>query len=239
MTEAEWLACDDPEPMLRWLGGELLASQRKLRLFACGCCRLIWDQIEDDRCKGGVRAAERYADGEETWGHLAALVGWADRVVAPPQWGTPAAVVQSVAHLVMWVGLDRPTAAGCAEVVRDLARGVAGRRAQAAMAREVFGNPLRKVRRVSAATQAKVAALPPGRRPRDLLLVRDWLQWQDGTVPRLAQGIYEGRRFEDMPVLHDALLDAGCDNPDILDHGKAPGIHVRGCWVLDLLLGKE
>jgi len=58
-------------------------------------------------------------------------------------------------------------------------------------------------------------------------------------VPRIAQNIYEGRRFEDVPILHDALLDAGCDNLDILDHLRSPSPHVRGCWVLDLLLGKE
>jgi predicted enzyme related to lactoylglutathione lyase len=66
-----------------------------------------------------------------------------------------------------------------------------------------------------------------------------WLRWNDGTVPRLAQVIYEGRRFDDLPILHDALLDAGCDNQDILDHLRSPGPHVRGCWVIDLILGKE
>jgi pSer/pThr/pTyr-binding forkhead associated (FHA) protein len=66
-----------------------------------------------------------------------------------------------------------------------------------------------------------------------------WLRWNDGTVPRLAQAIYEERRFEAMPLLHDALLDAGCDNQDILYHCKEPGPHVRECWVLDILLGKE
>jgi hypothetical protein len=66
-----------------------------------------------------------------------------------------------------------------------------------------------------------------------------WLRWNGGTVPGLARSIDEGRRFGDLPVLHDALLDAGCDDTDILDHCKAPGPHARGCWVLDLLLGKE
>jgi hypothetical protein len=66
-----------------------------------------------------------------------------------------------------------------------------------------------------------------------------WLRWNDGTVPRLARSIYEGCRFGDLPILHDALLDAGCGNQDILDHCQAPGPHVRGCWLLDLLLNKE
>jgi hypothetical protein len=66
-----------------------------------------------------------------------------------------------------------------------------------------------------------------------------WLRWNDRTVLRLTAAIYEGHRFGDLPLLHDALLDAGCDNEDILDHCRHPGPHVRGCWVLDLLLGKE
>jgi hypothetical protein len=66
-----------------------------------------------------------------------------------------------------------------------------------------------------------------------------WLRWNDETVPRIARSVYEEHRFGKLPILHDALLDAGCDDQDILDHCQAPGPHVRGCWVLDLLLGKE
>jgi hypothetical protein len=67
----------------------------------------------------------------------------------------------------------------------------------------------------------------------------DWLTWNGGTVPRLVQVIYDERRFSDLPVLADALEEAGCTNADILDHCRRPGEHVRGCWVVDLLLGKE
>jgi hypothetical protein len=63
--------------------------------------------------------------------------------------------------------------------------------------------------------------------------------WQTTTVKTLAQSIYDERRFGDMPILADALEEAGCDNTDILNHCHQPGSHVRGCWVLDLLLGKE
>jgi hypothetical protein len=81
-----------------------------------------------------------------------------------------------------------------------------------------------------------------------------WLRWNDRTVTRLARSLYASRQylalpaeelydnptwFSDLPILHDALLDAGCDDADILDHCKSPGPHVRGCWVLDLLLGSE
>ena len=80
---------------------------------------------------------------------------------------------------------------------------------------EVFGNPFRPV------------AVDPA-----------WLAWGGGAVRRLAQGIYEERAFDDLPVLADALEEAGCDQPDLLAHLRGPGPHVRGCWAVDLLLGK-
>ena len=66
-----------------------------------------------------------------------------------------------------------------------------------------------------------------------------WLTWNDGTVHNIAHAIYEDRTFEQMPVLADALEEAGCDNADILKHCREPNVHVRGCWVIDLLLGKH
>jgi hypothetical protein len=66
-----------------------------------------------------------------------------------------------------------------------------------------------------------------------------WLVWKDYTVPKLAQVIYDDRAFDRLPILADALEEAGCDNADILDHCRQPGMHVRGCWVTDLILGKK
>jgi hypothetical protein len=63
--------------------------------------------------------------------------------------------------------------------------------------------------------------------------------WLTTDVVVLATGIYQDRAFDRMPILADALQDAGCDNADILDHCRGPGPHVRGCWVVDLVLGKE
>ena len=63
--------------------------------------------------------------------------------------------------------------------------------------------------------------------------------WRTETVVLLAQGMYDSRDFSAMPILADALQDAGCDNTEILDHCRGPGPHVRGCWVVDLILGKE
>ena len=64
--------------------------------------------------------------------------------------------------------------------------------------------------------------------------------WLNSTVVALARGIYDERAFDRMPILADALQDAGCDNEDVLNHCRDPhGVHARGCWVVDLVLGKS
>jgi hypothetical protein len=66
-----------------------------------------------------------------------------------------------------------------------------------------------------------------------------WLAWHNGKVPNIAQAIYDEHGFSRLPILADDLEEAGCDNAEVLAHLRGPGPHVRGCWVLDLLLGKE
>ncbi|MFM8273295.1 MAG: hypothetical protein ACKODX_13350, partial [Gemmata sp.] len=64
--------------------------------------------------------------------------------------------------------------------------------------------------------------------------------WFTSDVMALAGAIYDGRAFEQMPILADALQDAGCDSEEVLTHCRgANRVHVRGCWVLDLVLGKH
>ncbi|HEY1378110.1 MAG TPA: hypothetical protein VGF55_15015 [Gemmataceae bacterium] len=65
-----------------------------------------------------------------------------------------------------------------------------------------------------------------------------WLAWNHGTVPAIARRVYDERAFHDLPILADALEDAGCTDADILAHCRQGGEHVRGCWVVDLILGK-
>jgi hypothetical protein len=71
------------------------------------------------------------------------------------------------------------------------------------------------------------------------------LAWNEGTVPRIAQGTYDERLPEGilntgrLAILADALLDAGCDDDELLAHLRSPGPHVRGCWAVDLILGKS
>ena len=63
--------------------------------------------------------------------------------------------------------------------------------------------------------------------------------WRTSAVLDLSRQMYKAREFGPMPVLADALQDAGCEHPDVLTHCRGPGPHVRGCWVVDLVLGKE
>src|SRR5580700_183934 len=62
MTETEWMTCTDPTPMLKFLQGK--ASERKLQLFACACCRRIWHLLADERSQRAVEVMERYVDGQ-------------------------------------------------------------------------------------------------------------------------------------------------------------------------------
>ncbi len=71
---------------------------------------------------------------------------------------------------------------------------------------------------------------------RDVTLNPTWLT---PSVVALANGIYSAKDFDPMPILADALQDSGCDNEEILNHCRQPEEHVRGCWVVDLLLGKS
>jgi hypothetical protein len=74
---------------------------------------------------------------------------------------------------------------------------------------------------------------------RPVHLDRSLLTWRDGVIPRMAQTIYEERAFDRMPILADALEEAGLTDQDILGHCRQQGtIHVRGCFVVDLLLGR-
>ena len=81
---------------------------------------------------------------------------------------------------------------------------------------DIFGNPFRPV------------AVDPG-----------WLIWHGGLLVSIAQRMYDGRDFSDMPVLADGLEEAGCQDQDILGHCRSGGEHVRGCWVIDAILGRS
>ncbi len=65
-----------------------------------------------------------------------------------------------------------------------------------------------------------------------------WLTWRNGLISTMARALYDERRFDEMPVLADALEDAGCTEAALLEHCRASKEHARGCWALDALLGR-
>jgi hypothetical protein len=217
MTESEWLAATDPAPMLREIAPQ--ASARKLRLFTCGCCRRLWELPINDQTF--VEMAEGYADAACSLADLQAAARQAAK-------DSPRSLLGNLRSALAWEVVSELTArdargstqrvsAFVVDMVRDTgatAREAEWRR-QSDLLRCIFGNPFRPVE-----------ADP------------SWLRWNDGTAPKLARSIYDDRSFHRLPLLADALEDAGCADRAILAHCCGPGPHVRGCWVIDLLLGK-
>jgi hypothetical protein len=210
MTEAEWLASTDPRKILAFLHGE--ASKRKLRLFAVACARDLLEYnpaSHPDERWGGRKAFESA---------ILRAEAFADGQGPPlPSYDmiTTIWVAHPNAALAAQVvfGVDP----GCEVLIRDPDDAIQDFRTKPAhWFRDIFGPP--PLRCVSAQ--------------------RSWLAGNGGTVLKIAQAIYEDRTFDRLPILADALEEAGCDNADILDHCRGPGPHVRGCWVVDLLLGK-
>jgi hypothetical protein len=229
MNESAWLAAADPDPMLNYLrAGGGRASERKLRLLACACCRHVWELLPDERSRSAVAVIERYADGRATPRELGAARLDALRVSRGRRGRVPYLAASNRIGDTLWnvlsvaaetlagVAVDTAQATGSSQAAAWNAALAAAARDQAALVREIFGNPFRP------------AKVDPA-----------WLAWHRGIVERLARAIYDGHAFDRMPVLADALEEAGCTDADILDHCRQPVGHVRGCWALDLLLGRE
>src|SRR5262245_22925183 len=217
MTESEWLACTNSKPILEFLRGKI--SARKMQLFACACCRRIWDGLTDQKSRQAVELAEEFADGLIRVKRMSAAARAAYRsdLAGYVAWLT-ARLSVAEAWTSFPPGGDQVAGAATVAVLtaRVLGSGVAESQAQAALLRDIVPAPSRQQ--------------PPP---------LSWLAWDGGMLPRLALSIHEERAFDRLPSLADALEDAGCTDPDILDHCRGPGPHVRGCWVVDLILGKE
>jgi hypothetical protein len=219
MTEQEWLASGEPDSMLELLGRE---NNRKLRLFAVACCERIWHLIPTDPSRHCVMVARRLADGLEMPGERRAAVkaamGDADTTPAAACVGATSAyeaAVRTADHATIAVAKEHyPELYESGERTPEWFE-ILGREgiAQCALIRDIFGNPFQPV------------AFSP--------------EWRTDTAVTLARQMYDSRDFSALPIFADALQDAGCDNAAILDHCRGPGPHVRGCWVVDLVLGKE
>ena len=239
MTEQEWQASVDPFPLLRLLPAG--TCRRKRLLLVCAAWRLVWDSLPEEGSRPALGALEDLAESagaaqrsdvewtamqieEPLWPQV-----WDDGGGFQPGWGAGTAAVAAT-MLVGAAAFDLGDAYLAAEAEAERAQekvlreGAAPSRAWAhqmallsACVRDIFLNPFRPS-----------PCLPPA-----------VLCWNDGTVYRLAQGIYDERAFDRLPILADALLDAGCDDEDLIAHCRSAGPHVRGCWAVDLILGKE
>jgi len=241
MTEEQWLSCTNPMPMLDFLRGK--ASDRKVRLFACACCRRIWHLLTDVSRKA-VEVAEQYADGLVTseelsdpwplhlpnpmpsipaeWSNAKAEAsgGDATRLAAAKDTRTMGIVfftwvARYAAGAVAWkiVGAAKNSTHAASWASAWNQTEADEYEEQVWLLRDILGNPFRP------------ASLGPS--------------WLTPDVITLAGHIYQDRAFCHLPELADALEDAGCHDPDILGHCRGEGEHVRGCWVVDLVLGKS
>jgi hypothetical protein len=265
MTEAEWLTATKPVPMLEVL--DTGADARKIRLFVLSCCRRVeYLLCADDvkRIRRTIAVLESWIEGSASESDLRAAMNDMggevyDAGASVHYPGDAAMYAISAAAAALWcVGrgnwtdlticaseaiaydalarsgnpdLERITAPwrelgirfggddrwrsdeaavqGLPEYV--LALGIEQSN-QAHLLRDIFGNPFRTV-----------------------ALSTDWCT---ETAVALARQMYASRDFSAMPILADALQDAGCTSDDILNHCRGPGPHVRGCWVVDLLLAR-
>jgi hypothetical protein len=230
MTATDLLQCTSPEDLLKHLADR--ASDRKLRLYAVACCQRIWPLLTDKRSRRAVEVAERFADDRATLVELAAARSAAVESAA-------GVVTEGVGDVLGYGAQAQKAAAGAAWASTH----TSGRHAawdahqEARFAvRDGFPRGDYEAERIH---QAVLLHDLCGNVLRDAAVDRSCLGWADGTVVKIAATIYAERRFADLVILADALEDAGCTDMDLLDHCRLPGPHVRGCWLLDLLLGKE
>jgi len=208
MTESDWVSSSDLEAMLRFVRHR--ASPRKLRLFACACCRLYWDLLPHDKCREAVELGEQYADDSLDEAQREAAYRELNRLLATER-GLSARLGQATSCLLR----PRFSPALVAERARTGGRYFHIKFRQADLLRDLVGSPFRCPTLASAVRAAN-----------------------GGTIEGVARAIYEERRFEDLPLLADALEDAGCSDTALLDHCRQQGHHVFGCWAVDLALGR-
>ena len=218
MTEHEWLTAISPEPMLEFLRGR--ASERKLRLFAVACCGRIRHLLRGSWSHDCLNAAEKFADGQLSRAEMREMRVTPGRLSPsldhPPTSALAAAShegqvdVVEVASLTADSVADTEAPMGSWQTVR-----AAEQRAQANIIRDIFENPF------------SVPAFEPS--------------YRTATAVAIARQAYDTREFAAlMPILADALADAGAEeDSEVLRHCRGPGLHYRGCHVVDWILDKS
>jgi hypothetical protein len=202
------------------------SSNRKRQLFACACCRRIWSLLTKlpEPFRRLVALSEQAADGlvtdaqiDDAWPftELESNAPCGDEGLA-----TLSATGISARGDYQETQQYAASAAAGQPPYRDLDPTIpavaAELQAQMHLLRCILGNPFHPI------------ACNPS-----------WLSWHDGMIPKLAQAIYDERAFDRMAILADALEEAGCTDQNILGHCRSAGEHAKGCWVIDVLLGKS
>jgi hypothetical protein len=205
---ATWDESLDPDWLYPWLGAQ--ATDRKLRLVLCAAVRAASAECGSTLLLRTVETVERFADGAATPRQLnGADYDVTDYLHDPRYRGS------LPANAALLAAATRPpqtlSATSIGLNLRDLQRLPEGERARLAhFVKDIVANPFR------------VVACDPG--------------WRTTAVTGVARGAYDGRAFDRLPILADALQEAGCADETILGHCRGGGPHARGCWVVDLIL---
>jgi hypothetical protein len=231
-SDADWLSCPNPGALLDYVNQTNRVGRRKCFLAGAACVRRIWNLLVPES-RAAVVAAERFADGLLSREELPTALWWAEEATQPvwPEGDARWAAWYAAARLTCDPRGNHGNAEHTMYAPDDTSRAVAAlagaaegsdawhqarqaeNRIQADLYRCVMGNPFRPV------------AVAPA--------------WRSEAAVALASAIYADRAFDRMPIMADALEEAGCDHADVLAHCRGPGPHARGCWVVDLVLGKE
>jgi len=217
MTEQDWLQCDDPELMWRYL--EPLdcsaTTHRKTKLLACGLVRWAWDLL-DEQGRRIVESIERYADGCERLQYLRDVFdGYFEKVEEEPnRYRRTATGLWSARHenyLLRFAVSEGRSSLKALDPTFDFHTNHVPQICEAI--RDIFGNPFRPI-------------------------ILD-VAWRSQAAVELAVSINQNNDFSQLPALADALSDAGCADEVVLGHCRSAQqiCHMRGCWVLDAVLG--
>jgi hypothetical protein len=207
----DWEVCDDLDLLVQ--AGMARLTNRQARLFACACCRLFWDQLTHPHYRDAVEVAERFADGRADENEVRLAL---DRAVSLPRPG------DFDAHPFIGAACEtltaRPRLTAIVHLIVRRSRGQSDDTARIIAAfRDIVPNPFR----------------PPAP------LAPTVLAWNGGQVANLAESIYRQRDFEALPILADALEEAGCTDQALLNHCRSARGHVLGCWALDHVSAKN
>jgi hypothetical protein len=221
-----------------------------LRLFACACCRHVWQLIPDVEFRDLIENAEQLGDGLVSWSDVdsrySALVRQGcpfDEAVAPDFVRATIKSTEpgSYAMQAVLLAVNGHAEHAAEQTVMAVAvshRSISSRFSVQTGGFDGYFNRIRTIREAEKVVQATFCRdiFQPFR---DSTIDGACRAWHSGAMAKLAESIHAARAFDRLPVLADALEEAGCTDAEILGHCRGPGPHVRGCWVVDLILGKE